>query len=343
MTSPYPLATDRLTVRIMRTGDAETLAAYRNDPAVAEYQSWDLPFTAQDAVALLAAQDRQEDLEPGAWTQLAVELDGAVIGDVCCRLEPTGGVAELGFSIATAFQGKGFATEAATALVEDLVERLGVHRVFGSLDPRNLASARVLGALGLTWESTTERSCPVRGEWADTTTYGGTAEDHRAWRDRPRREPRDVRLIELTAEVVAPYRRLATHHWQQRYVAPMLDSLADALFPEVVDGAPVVPVLFGVEADGEPAGFVMYADVTDHHPVPYLWRLLIDRRHQHRGIGARAVDILIARLHAAGHPALLTSWVEGPGGPEPFYLRRGFERTGRIVDGEIEGRVSCSR
>ena len=32
---------------------------------------------------------------------------------------------------------------------------------------------------------------------------------------------------------------------------------------------------------------VMLALVTDAHPKPYLWRLLVDRRHQRRGIGRR--------------------------------------------------------
>jgi diamine N-acetyltransferase len=40
-----------------------------------------------------------------------------------------------------------------------------------------------------------------------------------------------------------------------------------------------------------------------------------------------------------GDETLLTSWEPGRGSPEPFYLSRGFEPTGRIVDGEIEGRL----
>lgn len=100
--------------------------------------------------------------------------------------------------------------------------------------------------------------------------------------------------------------------------------------------------MWGIEADGEAAGFMMIADVTPAHPLPYLWRLLIDRRHQRRGIGRRAVDELIARMRSAGHPGLLVSWVEGLGSPAPFYRRRGFEPTGRIVDGETEARLSLT-
>jgi hypothetical protein len=39
-----------------------------------------------------------------------------------------------------------------------------------------------------------------------------------------------------------------------------------------------------------------------------------------------------------GDSTLLTSWVEGRGSPRPFYLRNGFEPTGKIVDEETEAR-----
>ena len=81
----------------------------------------------------------------------------------------------------------------------------------------------------------------------------------------------------------------------------MPESFADALVPEIVDGAPVVPWMRGVEADGELAGFVMLAEVTDAHPEPYLWRLFVDRRHQRRGIGDRVLALVVERLRAEGH------------------------------------------
>jgi diamine N-acetyltransferase len=119
----------------------------------------------------------------------------------------------------------------------------------------------------------------------------------------------------------------------------MSGSFADALFPEAVDGAPVVPWMRAVEADGVLVGFVMLAIPTEHHPEPYLWRLLIDRMHQRRGIGGTVLDLVAGECRAMGAGTLLTSWVEGKGSPRPLYLRHGFEPTGRIVDGETEGRA----
>jgi diamine N-acetyltransferase len=102
---------------------------------------------------------------------------------------------------------------------------------------------------------------------------------------------------------------------------------------------PVVPWYRAVEADGELVGFVMLAERTAAHPEAYLWRLLIDRRHQRRGIGDLVLASLAARLRAEGHDTLLVSWAPGAGGPEPFYLARGFVPTGVVEDGEIEARL----
>ena len=107
-------------------------------------------------------------------------------------------------------------------------------------------------------------------------------------------------------------------------MATMADSFADAAEPEVQDGAPVVPWMRAIEADGEVAGFLMVAESRWQGEPPYLWRLLIDRRHQGRGIGRRALGLLVDRLRAEGHRRLLTSWVRDIGGPEPFYLGLGF-------------------
>jgi diamine N-acetyltransferase len=93
-----------------------------------------------------------------------------------------------------------------------------------------------------------------------------------------------------------------------------------------------------VVADQEIVGFVRLALRTPHHPEPYLWRLLIDRLHQRRGLRHRVPRPRRRRVPGQGGTTLLTSWVEGKGSPEPFYLTHGFVPTGEIIDGEIEGR-----
>ncbi len=142
----------------------------------------------------------------------------------------------------------------------------------------------------------------------------------------------------MTSENKAVVLALRTHHSQQAFVAPMLQSFADALLPDIVDGAPVVPWMRAIEADGETVGFVMLALTTPHQPEPYLWRLLIDRMHQRRGIASRALGLVADECRTMGDSTLLVSWAEGKGSPRPFYLAHGFVPTGRVVDGETEAR-----
>ena len=123
---------------------------------------------------------------------------------------------------------------------------------------------------------------------------------------------------------------------QERLVAPVLASYADAMFPDDDGGGGVAqPWYRAIEADGQLVGFVMVAEVTPTNPDPYLWRLLVDRHHQGRGIGRRVVEQLAERHRAEGRRRMVVSWVPGPGSPERFYLGLGFVPTGEVDHGEI--------
>ena len=87
------------------------------------------------------------------------------------------------------------------------------------------------------------------------------------------------------------------------------------------------------------AAFVMLALSNEHHPEPLLWRLLVDRAHQRRGIGRRVLDLVVEECRSMGDTALVTSWEEGRGSRRPFYIAYGFEPTGEILEGETVGRL----
>jgi RimJ/RimL family protein N-acetyltransferase len=335
-----PFTTARLRLRAFAPGDAAAFSAYRSDPDVARYQSWQTPYAldrAERFIAGLAGVDRPL---PGEWLQIAAEHEGVLVGDIAVQLDADGEVATVGYTLATEHQHRGFAVEAVGSLVGRLFDELGVHRVVANLDPRNLASARLLESLGFEREAEGSAAVRVGDEWVDDVRYAHTADSYAAWTSRPRTAPADVRLIEITPATARAMLDLRTHPSQRRFVAPVADSYADALFPDVVNGAPVVPRLRAIEADGELVGFLMIAEATAHHPEPYLWRLLVDRRHQRRGIGARALGALVEGLRAEGHATMLVNWNLGPGTPEPFYLARGFVKVRDLNDVEVEGRLT---
>ena len=341
-----PLHTERLVLRMAGLDDAPTLASYRSDPDVARYQDWPLPYTADQATESLRRQAHLAGPAVGESVQVAIEYDGAMIGDLYVGIgDLVDGCtqATLGYTLAATHQGRGFALEAAEAMVDALFEHTSVHRIEATLDPLNAASMRVLDLLGFSHEGVARRSVPIRGEWLDDLRYGLLREQRAAWTTRPM-SVAAVRLVELDAHLVRTYGGLAVHPHQEEFVSSVRTSFGDALFPEVVDGAPLVPWLRGVEAltaDGaaHPAGLVMLAQATDAHPEPYLWRLLVDRWWQRAGVGRAVLDALVAMLRSDGHRTLLVSWVDGIGGPRRFYERYGFVATGRLLDGEIEARL----
>lgn len=335
-----PIRTERLVIRALRLDDAQALAERRSDAKVAEFQSWTVPFSLERARSIVESVVAMDGPTAGEWWMVLItDADtGDTFGDVAIHVGAEGRSAEVGYTLAAEHWGRGYLTEAMEAVVEYLFGGLGFVRVSATLHPDNVASARALERCGFVYEGRTRSSYWVDDDVSDDLLYGMVREDWTAWKTRATSSPAAVRLVEVTSANARDVRNLRTHKSQDRFVAPVIHSFADALFPDLVDGVPVVPWLRAIEADGELVGFVMVALSTDHHPEPYLWRFSIDRTHQRRGIGSVALGILEDELRAMGDGTLLVSWVEGRGSPGPFYLARGFTATGRIVEGETEAR-----
>jgi RimJ/RimL family protein N-acetyltransferase len=322
--------------------DAELLWAWRNEPEVAALQAWSLPFSRQAAEQHVTSAIRSGGPVDGDWWTAMIDevSSGRTVGELVVHLTNEARTAEVGYTLARRHWGRGYAVEALGALIAHLFESFPVSRVWGALHPHNRASAMVLERSGLLYEGCTRLSFWLGDDNSDDWIYGMTRPDWVAWRDRERAAASDVRLVPITVQNAATVRALRTHHTQRAFVAPVLDSFADALIPEVVDGVPAVPWLRAIEADSRITGFVMLALPDPVHRSPYLWRLLIDRMHQRRGIASRTLELIVEECRALGATDLTTSWSEGKGSPRPFYLAHGFTPTGRIVDGETEGRLS---
>ncbi|GAA2660164.1 GNAT family N-acetyltransferase [Paractinoplanes durhamensis] len=167
------ITTERLILRRFRPADAPVLADYRSDPDVARYQSWDAPFPLLKAEAAVASFMESSPDIPG-WFQYAIERieDRRLIGDVAVRMHDNRKQAEIGFSLATAYQKQGFATEAVRAVLDRLFRLQGLHKVTGECDARNVASAGLMERLGFTREGTLRQQTFIKGEWTDDLIYG---------------------------------------------------------------------------------------------------------------------------------------------------------------------------
>ncbi len=78
---------------------------------------------------------------------------------------------EIGWSMHPDFAGKGYASEAARAVLELAFRTLSLHRVVAELDPRNDASIALCKRLGMREEAFFVKDLWFRGDWADTGMY----------------------------------------------------------------------------------------------------------------------------------------------------------------------------
>src|SRR3712207_3176836 len=113
------LESERLILRRFADSDLAPFLAYRNDPEVARYQAWE-SCTEQEAVAMIEELKSLQPGIPGEWFQFAIELKetGALIGDCALKVEQDGRQAEIGFTLSREHQGKGYAAEAVSRLLD---------------------------------------------------------------------------------------------------------------------------------------------------------------------------------------------------------------------------------
>ncbi|KOV85229.1 GNAT family N-acetyltransferase [Nocardia sp. NRRL S-836] len=171
------LTSARLTLRPFRAEDARVLADYRSDPDVARYQGWEAPFPVEAAASVIA--EMTDPAEPG-WFQHAVDFDGTVVGDVGVGLHENRMQAEIGFTLATAHQGHGYATEAVQRMLRHLFVERGLHRVSAECDARNVRSAKLLRRLGFRQEGHRVEHTWIKSEWTDDLLFGLLTKEFRA-------------------------------------------------------------------------------------------------------------------------------------------------------------------
>ena len=161
--------TARLRLEPLRASHAALLFPMLADPRIYTY----VPDEARVTVAMLAA--RFGELARGAppeanecWLNWVLRRrdDGAAVGTLQATIEP-GGRAWIGYLLASAAWGQGFATEACAWLVAELAQRHRVRDVLASVDARNLRSIAVLERVGFARVAT----CAAELRGVATTDY----------------------------------------------------------------------------------------------------------------------------------------------------------------------------
>jgi RimJ/RimL family protein N-acetyltransferase len=163
------IESERLRIRRFKDSDLASFMAYRNDPEVTRYQSWD-SCEEREARAFIREMESAPAGVPGEWFQFAIESKqtAVLIGDCALRVdahEPYR--AEIGFTLARVHQGKGFASEAVSVLLDYAFGTLGLHRVVAIADCRNAPSVALLERVGIRREGHFVENVWFKEGWAD--------------------------------------------------------------------------------------------------------------------------------------------------------------------------------
>lgn len=167
------IESQRLVLRRFEDSDLETFLAYRADPDVARYQSWE-DYSRADARRFFEGVDSMHPGVPGTWFQCAIQVKatGELIGDLgMLTLADDPRQVELGFTLAAEHQGRGYATEAVLRWLGYVFDDLNKHRVTAITDCLNSRSIAMLERVGMRREGHYLQNVWFKGAWGDEFQY----------------------------------------------------------------------------------------------------------------------------------------------------------------------------
>lgn len=174
------LMTARLCLREVCSTDAADLYAVHSDPQVMRYWGYPAWTTLAQAQAKVADIARQRANEPILVWAVAEAGSDRLIGTIALfSINTVQGRAEIGYSLASAWHGRGLAREAVAAILTHAFQGLGLRRVEADIDPRNTASRRLAEHFGFQIEGRLRERWQVNGELCDSLLYGLLARDFR--------------------------------------------------------------------------------------------------------------------------------------------------------------------
>jgi len=176
------LETERLLLREFEEGDEQAVHEYASDPEVVRHVEWG-PNTEADTMRFIQYALSLQEEEPRGNYSLAITLktDGRLIGGCSVVVsDPGNREGWIGYVLKRRFWAQGYGTEAARALVGFGFEQLGLHRIFATCGPENVASARLLEKVGMRREGHLREHKWQKGRWRDSYLYAVL--DHE-WRE----------------------------------------------------------------------------------------------------------------------------------------------------------------
>lgn len=166
--------TNRLHIRPIRMDDKDAVFSYRSDPEINKYLSL-IPTSVDDIKTFISNSSTTFNV-PGTWFQLVIieKNTHQLIGDIGIHFltsDPHNKQVEIGYTLNKAYWGKGYASEALSAVIDYLFNTLNKHRITASIDPTNLKSIQLLERLGFRKEAHFVKSLFFHDKWVDDVIY----------------------------------------------------------------------------------------------------------------------------------------------------------------------------
>ncbi|HPF12981.1 MAG: GNAT family N-acetyltransferase [Planctomycetes bacterium] len=168
--TPPTLTTDRLELRPLIEADAAWIETLAGDLEVAKTTRLPHPYPPGLAAKFVARQAAT----PRAELNFAMirQTDRAPLGVMGFVRFDGSWCAEIGYWVGRPYWGRGFAGEAAKALVRHGFEALGLHKIVGSCVHTNQASMRILERLGFVREGIQREESQRFGTVYDVHLFG---------------------------------------------------------------------------------------------------------------------------------------------------------------------------
>ncbi len=166
------LVSERLRLRAYLDSDTTAVFALYSDPRVTRYWSHPAWTERRQAEDYVAARKALELPAVYAWAVADRHSDELVGTTTLFSLNGPQRRAEIGYSLLSAHQGKGYASEALRLAIGHAFDILGLERIEADIDPRNLASCRLVEKLGFRREGLLRQRWRVNGETCDSALYG---------------------------------------------------------------------------------------------------------------------------------------------------------------------------
>ena len=169
------IETERLRMRPMRAADVPALTKWMPDPSI--YTYWGKgPSKGEKNPQLLFKKEEK----PTKSFHLGIALKDAdqIIGDIWVYLIENDRMASVAVRLSSNYQGKGYGTEALSAMTKFCFENTELKRLWTEVDTRNTASQKMLEKCEYTREGLIRQGKMVNA-WCDYYIYGILSSDER--------------------------------------------------------------------------------------------------------------------------------------------------------------------